>query len=341
MTRILHVDAGREWRGGQSQLLALVARTGGTVVVRPDAPLRPALEAAGVETVPVPFRGRWWSGGLARVIHRFGPDLVAAHDGHAAALVSRCAVPLVVHRRVDFVPSVFGSRRFRRAAGVVAVSAAVAGVMRRVGVERVVVVHDGVDPGPIDRAPVDRVGVRAELGLPPDAPLVCAVGALVDHKAHHLLVRALVHLPDVAAVVLGEGPLRPSLEALARSLGVRVHWVGHRTDVGRWLKSVDGFVHPSIEEGLGQSVIEAAYAGVPLVVSQAGGLPELGVGLPVAPGDVLGLARAIRHALRGNGRADPAARERFGVDRMVRETLAAYETWRDFPNPAVGSGHRR
>lgn len=330
LTRVLHVDAGREWRGGQTQLLALVSRIGGPVVVHPEAPLRPALEAAGVETRVVPFRGRLWGGaGLAAEVRRYGPALVAAHDGHGAALALRSAgVPVVVHRRVDFVPSARGARRTRAAAGVIAVSAAVAAVMRAAGVERVVVVHDGVDPAPLDAAPADRAGVRAALGLPPDAVLVGAVGALVDHKAHHLLIRALAELPGVHGVVLGEGPLRGSLEALAARLRVPVHLVGHRADVGRWLKSLDVLVHPSVGEGLGQVVIEAAFAGVPSVVSQAGGLSETGLGIPVAPGDVAGLARAIRRALGGVGPIDREALvARFGVDRMVRDTVAAYARW--------------
>jgi glycosyltransferase involved in cell wall biosynthesis len=327
--KVLHVDAGREWRGGQTQLLALVTRIGGPVVVHPEAPLRPALERAGVETLTAPFRGRWWGAAeLRAIVRRLRPELVAAHDGHGAALALRCGARVVVHRRVDFAPSWLGARRYRRAAGVVAVSGAVARVMRRAGVERVAVVHDGVDPGPIERAPVDRAGIRAELGLDPTATLVCAVGALVDHKAHHLLVRAMAQLPGAHLVVLGEGPLRARLRDLAGELGVRLHLIGHRADVGRWLRSCDAFAHPSVEEGLGQAVIEAAFAGIPSVVSTAGGLGELGLGIPVEPGDVDGLARGLRQALGGVAAPDRTALvERFGVERMVADTIAAYRRW--------------
>jgi glycosyltransferase involved in cell wall biosynthesis len=332
--RVVHVDAGHEWRGGQTQLLHLATRgpRPAAVVVADDAPLGPALERSGVEVVRIPFRGRWWGGGaLATLLDELRPDVVAAHDGHGAALALRQRRwPVVVHRRVDFVPSWLGYARYRRAAGVIAVSGAVAAILRRGGVDRVAVVHDGVDAGPFLAARPDPE-VRRSLGVPDGVPLAVAVGALVDHKGHDVLVRALPEVPDLVCAILGEGPRREALLTLARRLGVaaRVHLVGARDDVARWLATADLFVHPSVEEGLGQAVIEAGLAGAPVVTTDAGGLPELGVGRTCAARDPTALAAAIRDGLRDPARADRVAlAERFSVERMVRDTLAAYRAFR-------------
>jgi glycosyltransferase involved in cell wall biosynthesis len=332
--RVVHVDLAREWRGGQQQLLNLV--TAGppplAVVAASGGPIQRAMESAGVRVVPVAVQGRWSPGGARRVrealdeLVREGGALVAAHDGHAAALCIRAApaAPVVVHRRVDFVPSRAGYRRYRQAAGVIAVSRAVADVLRRGGVDRVHVVHDGVDPAPLAAAPRDPAGIRAALGVPATAPVVLAVGALVAHKAHRVLVEAMPLVPGAAFVVLGDGPLRGALWRRAHQLGVatRLHLPGWQPDVARWLRSADAFAHPSVEEGLGQAVIEAHVAGLPIVASRAGGIPELGVGVLVPPADAVALGVALRDALAG-----PAGQLRdtaFTTARMTDRTTRAY-----------------
>jgi glycosyltransferase involved in cell wall biosynthesis len=262
------------------------------------------------------------------VVRALRPDVVAAHDGHGAALALRhLDRPVVVHRRVDFVPSWAGFRRYRRAAGVIAVSDAVAAILRAGGVERVAVVEDGVDVDAFRGAAPDPA-LPASLGL--RSPFALAVGALVPHKGHEWLVRAMPLLPDLPVVVLGEGPLRARLLRLARRLGVadRLRLPGIRADVAAWMATASVFVHPSVEEGLGQAVIEAGLAGAPLVTTTAGGLADLGLGRQVSPADPRALAEAIAASLRSPVRADPQVlATSFSVERMVRRTVTTYATW--------------
>lgn len=345
--RVLHVDTAREWRGGQTQLLHLVRGSGDAVALPADAPLRPALEAAGVEVLPVAFGGSVrGTAALSGVLRRWKPDLVAAHTAHAHTHAALLGARHVVHRRVDFAPGGAPWSRWKRgrAAGWVAVSDAVAGVLTRAGVaaDRVVVVRDGVDPAPFEAiGPDARARARAALGIPLDAPVIGAVGALVPHKGHRHLIEAAAWIDnqrkDVWVVIVGEGPEREALQALATqwTIAPRVRLVGARDDVPQLLAAFDLFVHPSVEEGLGQAVIEAMLAGVPVVASQAGGIPELiddlHTGLLVRAGDGEALARAIIAALRGRDRAAAraeAARERarmFSVAAMVAGTRAAYD----------------
>lgn len=303
--RVLHADDDRGWRGGQVQLGHLLGPDDGLLAPDDGRLARSA-------TVP-----RWTYGihGLVSAIREFRPDVIAAHTSRAHGLcVLQPFAPVVVHRRVDFRPrSRWG--KYRLPLGYVAVSAAVRAVLVDVGVrwDRVRVVPDGIE-APASMAPVDR----------PPGLLAVAVGALVPHKGHEVLVRAAAE-GRFTVWIAGDGPLRARLESLATELGADVRLLGWRDDVPALLAAADVFVHPSLEEGLGQVVLEARALGCRTVVSRAGGVCEA-VGphaLSVPPGDVDALARAVRAAA---GMVRPAAElpECFTVAAMQRGTREAY-----------------
>ncbi len=333
--RVLHLDSGRELRGGQHQLQLLVdglqRRVGQALAVPREAPLRIALQ--GCVMFPASYRGPM--GGIteiSRIIRRFEPDMVVAHTSRAhgvAVLATR--LPVVVHRRVDFVPRQLSRWKYAAPAGFVAVSDAVADVLRSTGVpaSRIRVVHDGVDPAPWrDPAPIRPIQ------LPDGVPWILAAGALVAHKGHATLVRALVQLPGWHLVIAGRGHLAAALLDQARALGVadRVRLIGHRADLPGLIAGCDVFVHPSLQEGLGQVVAEALVTGARIVASRAGGIPEIlgDRGVLVEPGDPGALATAIRRAA-----TLPKFRaEILPVDNMVAGTLDA---WRDLVPAAFRS----
>lgn len=286
---------------------------------------------------PVGFRGSWRGGrALARAAADFGAELLAAHTSHAHAHALRSGLPVVVHRRVDFAPGRLSRAKYRAALGYVAVSAAVRRVLEGAGVpgSRITVVHDAVRPLDVS---TDREGFRAELGWPSDAVVLLAAGALVDHKGHRWLVEAMQHLPDLHLAIAGEGRLRAGLARRARALGSRIRLLGHRDDMGRLLGSADLFVHPSVEEGMGQVLVEAQLAGLPVVATAVGGVPEvvLPPGRLVPPRDPLALARAIRELLADSGAREelalrrPLLLERHGVPTLVANTHAAYGAFLD------------
>lgn len=352
--RLIHVDTAMEHRGGQRQLLllalGLAARGHAQAVCCPvTSPLWSALR--GFDAPPTPLGAPLLPG----VIH-----LIPSHEGNHPGGAPLCwrlrraypdAVPIahtphthdhwvasgarpVVHRRVDFVPSAdpFTRLKWSRAARCVCVSDAVAKVMIRWGLpaDRVTVVFDGVSPL-CAAEPVEASGASDEDASPTSAPplalgegpLVLAVGALVAHKDHETLIRAAQGL-DAQVCIAGEGPLRPQLEGR----GVRL--LGQRPDVAALLARATVFVHPSREEGMGQAVIEAMLAGVPVVATAAGGVPEVVAehGLLVPPGDPAALRAAIQRALAGDHPDVEAARawaaRRFSVEAMVEGTEAAY-----------------
>ena len=353
--KVLHVDTGREWRGGQTQMLHLIRRQPGEVhVALPgDAPIIDTLRTEGVPVHPVPFRGAFrGTRALRAVVRQVAPDVIAAQTshGHGHAVRAAGTVPVVVHRRVDFPlhTDPFSRYKYQRPSGFIAVSRAVGDILVSGGVDpaKIRVVHDGIDGTAIDAADPDPEGLRRELGVPVGCPLILAVGALVDHKAHWVLVDAMQQLrrswPEARCVVAGVGPLADSLQERVDEHGLTdaVRFLGQRNDVPRLLKSATLFCHCSVEEGMGQVVAEAMWAGALVVATRAGGVPEVvtdgktGLLAPVADPPALAAALAAALALPPAKRqglqalATEDARRRLSVDAMVKGTMAAYESYR-------------
>jgi sugar transferase (PEP-CTERM/EpsH1 system associated) len=146
----------------------------------------------------------------------------------------------------------------------------------RVPERRFEVIYNGVDVGRI--AGADRPSARRALGVVDEEIVIGSVGRLVPVKNYALLLRAFSRIPGpVRLVLIGEGPERASLEALAAATGiaVRTHLLGHREDVAELLVGLDIFVLPSLSEGMSNTALEAMAAGVPTVASHVGGNSEI------------------------------------------------------------------
>jgi glycosyltransferase involved in cell wall biosynthesis len=213
-------------------------------------------------------------------------------------------------------------------------------VAREVGIpsEETVVIPNGVDLHRFDRLPAKQE-VRRTLGLPNDELLVGTVTRLNPVKRLDVLLRAVAALEGVHTVIVGDGPERRQLEAMADQLGLadRVHLVGHQQDVRPWLAALGVFVLSSDWEGMSNALLEAMAAGLPIVATAVGGVPEVVVddatGLLVPPGDPNALAEAITRLLR-----DPDLRrtmgqagrarvvQHFSIDETVRLTEELYTT---------------
>lgn len=343
--RVLHVDAGREWRGGQRQvfLLAQGMRERGhepLVVGVPDAPLVHRLRTRGLAASTVPMRGEWdlpAARRLRALVRTWSPDVVHAHDARAhaialAALVGRPRTPLVVTRRVPFVPKGVRLKYGRRVARFVAISRAVRDAMVRGGVaeERIALVHSGV-PTPAVERPRDW---RAECRWPADAVLCGVVGAMTAEKGIATLAAVAERLSPAARararLVLLGGVGTGSCEIG----GMEAFRAGFVDEIHAAMAGLDVLWHPSSAEGLGTAVIDAMALGVPPVAFAVGGLPELieheRCGLLAAPGDAAAFAGAAARllcddALRARLAAGGRERARaFDAAHMVDGTLAVY-----------------
>ena len=174
-------------------------------------------------------------------------------------------------------------------------------------------------------------------------PTVLGVaGRLVPIKGIVYLIRALAHLrqdlPDVCLEIAGAGPDQEALRQETRVLGLcnAVRFVGWQTDIWPWLARWEIFVQPSLAEGFGMAALEAMAAGLPVVGTSAGGLPELiedsCTGYVVPPADPTALAVRLRELLLNADRrtamgaaGQARVQEYFSADRMAVEFAGIYD----------------
>ena len=307
--RILQVDSGREWRGGQNQVrllcreLARDPQVEQILVTRRDSELARRAAADGVTVGGTAWEigldpRAWWL--LRRTISSFRPDIIHVHDSHALTLAATLALgerrSLVATRRVDFHVGRFGA--WRRLDRIIAVSEAVKRVLVGDGIaaDTVTVVPDGIDPEEIRRAATPPLDMRGRLRLSPEAMLAVNAAALVDHKDHKTLIRAAraarILEPELHWVIAGEGPQRDALTAEITRLELQghVHLVGWIDRIEALIAEASIFVMSSKLEGLGSVILNALALERPVVATAAGGIPE------VLPPDVLvppGAAEAL------------------------------------------------
>jgi len=228
-------------------------------------------------------------------------------------------------------------RALRRFDAVVAVSRPLAGDLARAGVraDRLHVVRNAWPEGEGGEAPLPRDRARRLLGVPAERFHVGWVGRLTAEKGADVLIAALDSLRDLPLVVsvLGDGRLRPQLEALAarRGLGERVRWFGNLPAARQLFAAFDVFVLSSRAEGTPIVLFEAMATGAPIVATAVGGVPDVvssKEALLVPPEDPTSLAEAIRRvyadstatATRARG-----ARRRLESEFALAPWLASYE----------------
>ncbi|HEX8082726.1 MAG TPA: glycosyltransferase family 4 protein [Solirubrobacteraceae bacterium] len=312
-----------------------------------ESPAAARLLAQGVEPVLVPITLLHDPRGFARVVRhvrRLRPDVVHTHLGYAdllggmAARAARIPFFSTLHvmawdeRGRDAAKNRLMAFARRRAHKVIAVSDAARDAYLATGWDRpehVVVVRNGI-PG---RArPGAGVAVREELGLAPDDVVVTMLAVLREGKGHDVAIEAVGALrerfPALRLLVLGEGPHRPEIERMAAPLGDRVLLAGQRNDVMDVLDATDVLLHPTRIDALPTSLIEAAAAGVPVVATRVGGVPEIvedgvgGVLVPAPPS-----AEPVTAAL-GSLLEDPARRAAMGAAaRRTFEERFTAEKW--------------
>lgn len=281
---------------------------------------------------------------LSRHFKRDRPDVLFILDHHNAMMWGRIAgllekVPKTVV--ASHATGLFGGKHNFRLTDrwlmeftdrVVALSRAHARYLTEtegVAPGKIVVIENGIpvaEYGDIDAESV--ASLRRELGLLPEHRVVMMVAALRPEKAHEVLLEAarvlVASRDDLVFLVVGGGQRREELESMRSSMGLEraVRFLGVRRDVARLLQLADVLAlpsHPAVET-LPLSVLEAMAAGVPVVATRVGSVPELiedgHTGLLIDPGDPPGLAGAIATCI------DESERSRVMADR-AREVVAA------------------
>ncbi|HET6203841.1 MAG TPA: glycosyltransferase [Planctomycetota bacterium] len=297
---------------------------------------------------------------LRRILRRERPALVHTHTAKAGALgraaAAACGVPVRLHTfhghtfrgyfgRLGGWANLAVERALAHAATrLLAVSERVYDdlVERRIAPpDRVVLLRAGLELEPflaVEEGAADGRAFREEIGLEAKVPLLLAVGRLARIKRLDVLLRALRLLsPDIHLALVGDGPEREGLVALARELGLdaRVRWCGFRRDLAGIYAAADLLALSSDSEGLPLALVEGMASGRAVVATEVGGVPELVVhdrtGLLVPPGDPARFAAAASALLERPGlraemgkRGRARVRERYAAARFLRETAALY-----------------
>ena len=355
--KILHVETGRHLYGGAQQVIYLAKGLqergiDNTLVCIPGGGADLAARRAGIQVTNLNCAGDHDLSFAFRLRQRVlsdKPDIMHCHSRRGGDFLGGLAatgtsVPAVISRRVDNpeTPLIAGLR-YRPFCKVIAISNAIAGVLKKSGVDedRLTVIRSAVDTDTFLSAP-HCDAFRLEFGLSGTDTVMAAAAQLIPRKGHQYLLEAVARIrarhPSLKLIIFGQGPLENELRERTANLGLgdTVQFAGFRQDIDDYLACLDLLAHPAVSEGLGVTVLKAAAAGVPVVGFATGGLSEAvadgETGILVAPRDVDALGEAIsklvgnvklRRTLGDAGRA--RMRREFSVESMVDAHVQLYE----------------
>jgi glycosyltransferase involved in cell wall biosynthesis len=335
MTRLLQAMAGARHGGAEAFFMRLavgLARAGEAqhVLIRRHAERAAMLRQAGIPTEELRFGGFFdlaTGPAFRRAIARFHPAVVLTWMSRATLL---CPTGDFVH--VARLGGYYDVKYYRRCDHLIGNTPDICAYLGRQGWPKERVHYLPNFAAAHEAAPVSR----ASLATPQDAPLVLALGRLHPNKGFDVLIEAVARLPRLHLWLAGEGDLGPALAQQASGLGIadRVHFLGWRDDVPALLATADLLVCSSRHEPLGNTIIEAWAAGVPVVATASEGPRQLiaegetGLLVPVENADAL--ARALSRVVTDAGLcADlgAAGRARYEAEFAEARVVGLY---RDF-----------
>lgn len=330
--KILHVNFAKGFRGGERQTELLIRALAAKhvdqgILLRHDSPLIGKLaDLVSLEVFAVrkPY--------VRQLLKYSEFDIVQAHETKAAQWAylnfKRCGTPYVITRRVPKIPK---NNSFTRA---VYANASLTVCLSTEIKENLLL----TEPKAATLKIADMCGdlevdqtLLASLKAKYSGKLVIGnAGALIKkHKGQHVLLEAakrLQHRDELHFLILGEGYDRNELEAQAKGLR-NVEFLGFQQAIGTYLHLFDVFVFPSLEEGMGSTLLDVMQANKPIVASDVGGIPEIvddrRSGLLFKPGDVDGLQAAIEELLDTAGLASSLVEEAANKVKQFKPSVIA------------------
>jgi glycosyltransferase involved in cell wall biosynthesis len=297
---------------------------------------------------------------ICDILRCFSPDIVHTHTPKAG-IVGRWAarlagVPRIVHTYHGFGFSPqhpLWQRAFyvgleRASALITSQFVAVSDPNRVLGQsygiflrEKCALIRPGVDFADFRIVATDKIKKKIELGFAPSDKIVGVVASFTPAKALHFFLEAAAKIAReysrVSFVMVGDGSLRPQLEAQAERLGIssRLRMLGWRRDVPELLRTFDVFMLTSLWEGLPRSLVEAFASGVPAVASHVDGIGEVvhegRNGFLVPPGNTEAMAASVIRLLKNEtmrqtmGEQAQASVDDFSVQKMLKDYSDLYE----------------
>jgi glycosyltransferase involved in cell wall biosynthesis len=252
---------------------------------------------------------------LIRIYRRHGVDIVHSHsnaDSWNASIAAKLTPrrPLVVRTR--HLSAAFNNRliyNFMADRVVTTGEYTRQYMIREKGIDpqRVLAIPSGIN---LQRFNPERVqeNLKAELGIPPDAPVFGSASIFRRKKGYHHLLEATKEIlrafPGAKLLLVGDGPQKESLTAMIGELAIQPSVIlpGFREDMPQVLNTMDIFVFPTLEEAFPNAVMEAMAMGRAVVATRVGGVPDIVTdgqnGLLVEPGDISGMVSKVSILLR-------------------------------------------
>lgn len=358
---ILHIIGGGEVGGAEQHVLALLqgldrARFSPHLVCLTNGPFADLACAANIPTQTFPMHFPLDLSPLPKLVHwtrQKGIDLIHTH-GSRANLLGRLGgkwlgLPCLttVHSSLahDYLSPwsarlALGLDRLTLSltSGIITVSDYLAQEVAWRGGHNIETIYNGRSPFVLNDPAHSRRRFRQQWGIPTDAFVLGTIGRLHPTKGHTYMIKAAAQLrekfPSIYILLIGDGPLHQDLETELQGSSLPHTLTGYLPQACEALPAMDLFMFPSISEGMGLVLLEAMRAGVPIVASAVGGIPEIirsgKEGLLVPPGDVAGFAEACASIIENPGLAKSlvdSGHDRwplFSVEAMVRETEKVY-----------------
>jgi glycosyltransferase involved in cell wall biosynthesis len=349
--RILHIDTGKEWRGGQRQAFFLheglinhgyesrmVCHSDGELVKKVDNPY-PLNFKSEVDPVYI-FK-------LLKIIKEYKPDIIHSHDSHSLtpcifASKLNSSFHLVHTRRVDFpLKKKFFNKYKSKKVKLVAISQAVRDIISESGIskDKIELVYSGSEQfKKIDKATIEKF---KSLYNPDNKKVIGIVANISDHKDYPTLLKSFEELykvrQDMLLLIVGDGPLFDEIKNLASTFKSKdsIVFTGFISEIPEMLSMMDIFTMTSKTEGLCTSIIDAMNMSLPTVATRAGGIPELvkdgETGFLCDVGDYKALADAYSKLLENDElrqKMATTAKERaynFSKERMVESYIELYK----------------
>ncbi|MBN1300955.1 MAG: glycosyltransferase family 4 protein [Melioribacteraceae bacterium] len=356
--KVLHIDTEKDWRGGQQQvaylhehlfsegidsfLVCKYSSKLGEYSLKHNLPYKEIPIHSEADLIAA-FK-------ISRICRLRGINIIHCHSAHALSIgilvkLFCSNVKLIGVRRVDFnIGKSFISKWKYNSAMVnkiVCISDKIRDVLINNGIDssKLCLIHSGVKTDKFNKFDQGQ-SFRREYGIDSGKMIVGTIAAFVGHKDYSNLLHAAKEVLDknknTVFVAVGDGKLYKEIIELSEKLGLDPNFIftGQRSDTIRLLKSFDVFVLASKKEGLGTSLLDAQAAGIPVIATETGGIPEIithGInGILVPPKDSKKLADAIIFILSNNEVRNKLASEaretvkRFDISSTVEKNIKLY-----------------
>ncbi len=298
--RILHLSSERSWRGGEQQIAYLIDELTDNhnvinfVACRKKSAFEQHCKDHGIKNFTLPFANEFdiytaWK--VRSICKKENIDIVHIHSGHSHAIAVWSSIlgnssKLILSRRVDFpIKRNWFSRfkyNYRGIAKIICVSEAIQKIMEQdlKDPRKCLTIHSGIDLNRFQNIEVSPVTIQEELKIPKDQKIVANISAIAPHKDYFTFVdtaeKVIKKRKNTTFLIVGEGPEKAYIARYIseKKLQNKIILTGFRRDVPNLFRQIDALLITSKTEGLGTTILDAFANKVPVIATNAGGIPE-------------------------------------------------------------------